>query len=45
MSLKLEFVEWIKRFKKQGYEALEEQSRRPKSAPLSTAEEQVTQRI
>lgn len=32
---------WVKRFKEQGYEGLEEQSRRPKSAPLATAEELV----
>jgi transposase InsO family protein len=32
---------WIKRFKEQGYEGLEEQSRRPKSTPLATAEDLV----
>jgi putative transposase len=32
---------WIRRFKERGYEGLEEESRRPKSAPLATAEELV----
>ena len=32
---------WVKRFKEQGYEGLEERSRRPKSVPLATAEELV----
>ena len=32
---------WIKRFKELGYDGLEEQSRRPKTAPLATAEELV----
>jgi hypothetical protein len=32
---------WVKRFKEQGYEGLEERSRRPKSTPLATAEELV----
>lgn len=32
---------WIKRFNEHGYAGLEEQSRRPKSAPLATAEELV----
>jgi len=32
---------WIRRFKEQGYDGLEEQSRRPRSAPLATAEELV----
>jgi transposase InsO family protein len=32
---------WIKRFKELGYAGLEEESRRPKSAPLATAEELV----
>ncbi len=32
---------WIKRFEQLGYEGLEERSRRPKSAPLATAEELV----
>jgi putative transposase len=32
---------WIKRFREAGYEGLEEESRRPKSAPLATAEELV----
>jgi transposase len=32
---------WIKRFKELGYEGLEEQSRRPKTTPLATAEELV----
>jgi len=32
---------WIKRFSEHGYAGLEEQSRRPKSAPLATAEELV----
>jgi putative transposase len=32
---------WVKRFKELGYEGLEEQSRRPKSAPLATAEDLV----
>ncbi|MGH7296296.1 MAG: integrase core domain-containing protein [Polyangiaceae bacterium] len=32
---------WIKRFKEQGYAGLEEESRRPKSAPLATAEDLV----
>jgi len=32
---------WIKRFEQHGYEGLEERSRRPKSAPLATAEELV----
>src|SRR5271170_1662404 len=29
---------WQKRFKAQGFEGLEEQSRRPKTAPLATGE-------
>jgi len=32
---------WINRFKARGYEGLEEESRRPKSAPLATAEDLV----
>jgi transposase InsO family protein len=32
---------WIKRFEQQGYDGLEEHSRRPKAAPLATAEELV----
>lgn len=32
---------WLKRFRELGYEGLEEESRRPKSAPLATAEELV----
>jgi putative transposase len=32
---------WWKRYKEQGYAGLEEQSRRPKSTPLATAEELV----
>jgi transposase InsO family protein len=32
---------WIKRFEEQGYEGLEEQSRRPKNTPLATAEQLV----
>lgn len=32
---------WVRRFKERGYEGLEEDSRRPKSAPLATAEELV----
>jgi transposase InsO family protein len=32
---------WFKRYKEQGYAGLEEQSRRPKSSPLATAEELV----
>lgn len=32
---------WVKRFKERGYEGLEEQSRRPKSTPLASAEELV----
>jgi len=32
---------WIKRFQQQGYEGLEELSRRPKATPLATAEELV----
>src|SRR5579859_5186249 len=32
---------WIKRFKEGGYEALQEQSRRPKTTPLATGEELV----
>ena len=32
---------WFKRFEAHGYEGLEEQSRRPKSAPLATGEELV----
>lgn len=32
---------WFKRFETQGYEGLEEQSRRPKSTPLATGEELV----
>ncbi|WP_394841364.1 helix-turn-helix domain-containing protein [Pendulispora brunnea] len=32
---------WIKRFKESGYDGLEEQSRRPKTAPLSPAEDLV----
>ena len=30
---------WLKRFRELGYEGLEELSRRPKSAPLATAED------
>lgn len=30
---------WVQRFEEQGYDGLEEQSRRPKSAPLGTAED------
>jgi transposase len=29
---------WVKRFKEQGYDGLEDESRRPKTAPLATAE-------
>jgi transposase InsO family protein len=32
---------WVKRFKERGYEGLEEESRRPKSTPLATAEDVV----
>src|SRR6476619_3242681 len=32
---------WIERFRKQGYDGLEERSRRPVSAPLATAEDVV----
>ncbi len=32
---------WMKRFREGGYEGLEEQSRRPRTAPLATAEELV----
>lgn len=32
---------WIKRFKETGYDGLEEQSRRPKTTPLATAEDLV----
>ncbi len=32
---------WLKRFREHGYGGLEEQSRRPKSSPLATAEELV----
>src|SRR5437588_91151 len=32
---------WLNRFKRDGYEGLEEKSRRPKSSPLTTAEELV----
>jgi transposase-like protein len=32
---------WVKRFRERGYEGLEEESRRPKSVPLATAEELV----
>ena len=32
---------WISRFKKQGYDGLEEQSRRPRSTPLATGEDLV----
>lgn len=32
---------WFKRYKEQGFEGLEEESRRPRSAPLATAEELV----
>lgn len=32
---------WIKRFEQQGHDGLEERSRRPRSAPLATAEELV----
>jgi transposase InsO family protein len=32
---------WIKRFKELGYDGLEEQSRRPKTTPLATAEDLV----
>lgn len=32
---------WLRRYREQGYEGLEEESRRPKSAPLATAEEVV----
>jgi transposase InsO family protein len=51
MSKKLEFgqfgisrqtgYKWLKRFREEGYEGLEEQSRRPKSSPLSFGEELV----
>jgi len=30
---------WVKRFREHGYDGLEEKSRRPKSAPLATAED------
>ena len=33
---------WVQRFKKGGYEGLEEESRQPKTTPLATAEELVT---
>jgi transposase InsO family protein len=32
---------WVKRFRERGYEGLEDASKRPKSAPLATAEELV----
>lgn len=32
---------WVRRFREQGYAGLEEESRRPKSAPLATAEDMV----
>lgn len=32
---------WVRRFREQGYAGLEEESRRPKSAPLATAEDLV----
>ncbi|HEX8790961.1 MAG TPA: leucine zipper domain-containing protein, partial [Polyangiaceae bacterium] len=32
---------WFKRFEADGYQGLEEQSRRPKSTPLATGEELV----
>lgn len=32
---------WVRRYREQGYAGLEEQTRRPKSAPLATAEELV----
>jgi len=32
---------WVKRFEREGYSGLEERSRRPKTAPLATAEELV----
>ena len=32
---------WMKRFKEQGHAGLEDESRRPRSAPLATAEELV----
>ena len=32
---------WLKRFKEQGHAGLEEESRRPRTAPLATAEELV----
>ena len=32
---------WVRRFREQGYAGLEEESRRPKSAPLATAEDVV----
>jgi len=32
---------WIRRFKELGYDGLEEQSRRPKTTPLATAEDMV----
>src|SRR5687767_13860705 len=32
---------WIKRFRELGYSGLDEESRRPKTAPLATAEELV----
>ncbi len=32
---------WISRFKEQGYDGLEEQSRRPRSTPLATGEDLV----
>jgi transposase InsO family protein len=32
---------WFKRYKEKGYEGLEDESRRPRSAPLATAEELV----
>jgi transposase InsO family protein len=32
---------WLKRFREQGFNGLEEESRRPKTAPLATAEELV----
>jgi transposase InsO family protein len=34
-------TKWVKRFKVEGYEGLEERSRRPRSSPLSLAEELV----
>jgi len=36
---------WIRRFKEAGYDGLEDKSRRPKSAPLATAEELVIETL